>query len=295
MINSSILKNRNNIHVFSHKAMATIFEIVINSDDKSYAEQAAWEAIKELDLLESELSRFIPNSDISKINSLHKGDKIRIGENVFECLLEASKLFEITNGAFNISIGGIIDDYKLGNNSLDDKSLGSKSELILDQNEFSVTLNSESINLDLGGIGKGYAIDKMVEILEDWEITDVFMHGGGSSVKSIGNLEKNNGWPISLSNPQTSYILAEMALYSNSFSSSGLQKGEHIIDPRTGKPVSSKLAAWVITEKAAMSDALTTAVMIMNEDEINELSKNKEVKYLAILTEQDFLEIKKKI
>lgn len=288
MINRKLLENREDMFLCSHKAMNTIFEIVIQTDDKNYAQQASWEAIKELELLELQMSKFIPNSEISKINSLKKNESVRISEDVFNCLIEAYQLFDLTDGAFDISIGEWIDKYKINKTDIDKNP----SKLILSPEEFTVSLDSDFINLDLGGIGKGYAIDRMMEILLDWEIENAFIHGGGSSVKSIGNFENFEGWPISISNPNSAELLAERSLINNAFSSSGIQKGEHIIDPRTGKPALSVTASWIIADKASTADALTTAALILNYNELEILSKQEMISFLAILVNNEFKIIK---
>ncbi|VAX29605.1 hypothetical protein MNBD_IGNAVI01-1744, partial [hydrothermal vent metagenome] len=92
LINNKI--EQENIHRFTHKAMATLYEILIKYNDKLYAEQAAKAAFDEIDRLEEELSRFLPNSEISKINNLKPGEKLLLSEDTFECLVQSQKLFD---------------------------------------------------------------------------------------------------------------------------------------------------------------------------------------------------------
>jgi thiamine biosynthesis lipoprotein len=93
---------------FAHKAMATIFEIFIIADEASYARQAAQEAFNELDRLEQELSRFLANSDIARINSLAANQPLRIGLDAFECLKLSKRIAAETNGAFDVTIGPLM-------------------------------------------------------------------------------------------------------------------------------------------------------------------------------------------
>ena len=90
---------------FSHEAMATVFEVHAVHDDGRYAEQAAQAAFDLVDRLERELSRFIPNSDISRINELAPGERTRVAPTTLECLVIARHAFELTGGAFDVSIG----------------------------------------------------------------------------------------------------------------------------------------------------------------------------------------------
>ena len=93
------------IHRFYHEAMATTFEVTILSEDSRYAQQAARAAFDELDRLEAELSRFIENSDISRINNLAANQPLRIGLATFECLQLSVEIYNDTNGAFDITFG----------------------------------------------------------------------------------------------------------------------------------------------------------------------------------------------
>ncbi len=265
---------------FSHKAMATIYEIYIAHDDGEYAYKAAWEAFTELDRLEQELSRFIENSDISRINQLKKGESARVGPDTFECIKQCAQIYNDTEGAFDITVGHLYECWLNPDKSLRTPEQDEIREalqktgmnlLALDEAEYKVYALADSIYLDLGGFGKGYAIDKMAQLLVEWEIDSAFIHGGTSSTFGLGVPGQERGWPISLSNPRNhNEIYARLNLNNCALSGSGLQKGQHIIDPRYGYPVEGKLAAWASTPDAATSDALSTAFMIMTPDEIQD-------------------------
>lgn len=286
-----------NIYKFSHKAMATFFELIIEHEDKVYAEQAAKAAFDEIDRLEHELSRFLPNSEISLINSLHAGDKFLMSEDTFECLIKANKIFELTNGAFDITVGQYKDKWNDGNINFSDLKDNSQSltsqKFEIDETEFSITVLSKLLNIDLGGIGKGYALDKVCEQLLEWDIQNAFIHGGGSSVKSIGTLQNFNGWPITLSNPNNfNQTIANILIKDFSLSASGVKKGEHIFNSGEGKPIKNRKAAWAIANSAATSDALSTAFMVMDIDSIMEIcSTNDDIK--AMIIEEENSELKR--
>ena len=100
------------IYRFCHKAMSTVFDIFICHDSYSYAFQAASEAFNQLDLIEQDLSRFLENSDISRINRLRPGESTFIGENCMECLTNCEILQKETKGAFNPTVGKIFEHWK---------------------------------------------------------------------------------------------------------------------------------------------------------------------------------------
>jgi thiamine biosynthesis lipoprotein len=254
---------------FSHKSMATIFEVFVIHDDPLYGEQAAQAAFHELDRLEQELSRFIANSDINRINNLRRNQSVRVGLDAFECLKQCAELTRRTHGAFDVSFG-----QNSGLNGLE-----------LDETDFTVTLSADSVRLDLGGFGKGYAIDQMAKLFIEWDIKSVLIHGGQSSVLALDEPLGEKGWPVTLSDPiQTDTILSQIHLNYRALSGSGLQKGHHIFDPRTGKPVEGRLAAWASTPEGAVSDALSTAFMVMSLEEIeNYCSRHPNTQGLVIL------------
>jgi thiamine biosynthesis lipoprotein len=268
------------IHRFGHKAMATMFEIFIQHENAGYAQQAAFEAFNELDRLEQELSRFIPNSDISRINNLAQNETLSLGEAAFECVQQCLRVQEETNGAFDITVGPLVDIWRNPDKS---PRTPSSEELEaarrrvgvqhfkLDEAQFTITLLSEhKAGLDLGAFGKGYAVDRLADFLREWSIETALLHGGTSSIYAMGApFESMNGWPIAINNPwNRAQTVATLALREAAVSGSGLMKGQHLIDPRTAHPVAGPRAAWAATPTAAMSDGVSTAFMIMSKEEV---------------------------
>ena len=154
--------------------------------------------------------------------------------------------------------------------------------MLLNEDTFEVTVLDAHLRIDLGGIGKGFALDKTVEMLKEWGIKSALIHGGRSSVYAFGA-----DWPVSLSDPINKKKIANnITLNGRALSGSGLDKGSHIIDPRNGRTVKNVRAAWAFATSAAASDALSTAFMILSEDELNTFFKHqKDVS--AVLIMQD--------
>ena len=256
---------------FSHPAMATVFEVFCAGSDPAYARQAAQAAFDLVDRLEMEMSRFVDNSDISRINSLTAGQSTQVSPSTMDCLRIAGLAYIETDGAFDISIGSGL------------------ANLELDPDNFSVHLRGDGVRLDLGGIGKGYAIDCMAELLWEWGIERALIHGGLSSVRALESPADNSGWPVTLSMPGggSAPILTRLSVCRQALSGSGIQKGEHIHDLRTDSPVRGRLAAWVSVSAqnrtsygptgggnepkelpATVADALSTAFMILSPEQI---------------------------
>ncbi|NQT01093.1 MAG: FAD:protein FMN transferase [Planctomycetes bacterium] len=265
---------------FCHEAMATTYEIIMVEDDENYARQAAAAAFDEVDRLEGELSRFIENSDIARINNLPANEPLLLGLDAFECLELGCRIYAETNGAFDITIGSLLscwcdEDGDPRRPSQDELNLAREHTgahlLQLDKIEHTIQLSVSPVQVDLGGIGKGYAVDRVAELLRQWSIEIALVSGGYSSVLALEGPVGIKGWPLTLSNPDNhKQILARPCMQGRALSGSGLQKGGHIIDPRTVQPVKGRLAAWASASNAATADALSTAFMIMSPDEIRQ-------------------------
>ena len=270
---------------FSRDAMATTFEILILDKDPKYAAQAALAAFSELERLEKELSRFIENSDISRINNAAANQELVVGLEVFECLQKAEKIYKETGGAFDVTVGSLMNcwldkDKKLLNPGKEEVERAKKRTgmnlLKLDESFYTVTVLSEGVQVDLGGIGKGYTLDKMSEILRQWNIPRALVHGGGSTVLAMQAPGTMEGWPVTMSNPaDRKKRLAKIFMQNCAVSGSGLAYGKHIIDPRKAKPIQGRVSAWSSAPDGATADALSTAFMVMEPDQIERYCKKK--------------------
>ena len=258
------------MHRFQHTAMATQFEIRCTYPDGGYARQAARAAFDAVDRLEQQLSRFVENSDITRINHLSPGGSTIVSYETMQCLQLASLIYAETGGAFDISLG-------TGFETL---------ELVPAEFVVRASLTSPGLTqLDLGAIGKGYAVDRAADVLEDWEIEQVLIDAGSSSVLALEPPAGAEDWPLTISDPgDTGLILAGIGARQRALGASGIRKGDHILDPRNRAPVRSRSAAWVSAPRsvlaaigrqvgvedsaASVADALSTAVMISPAEEI---------------------------
>lgn len=283
---------------FSHEAMATTFELMIVHEDERYARQAAIAAFDEVDRLEGELSRFTENGDVALINNLPAGEPLLLGLDTFECLKISARMFAETDGAFDITIGSLVkcwrnDDGTPRTASEEELELARKRTgmdlLLLDEDEHTVELSVSPVQIDLGGVGKGFAVDRVAELLREWSIETALISGGYSSVLAMEAPEGAEGWPLTLSDPaDRRRVLAMPHLRSGALSGSGVEKGGHIISPRTGRPISGKLAAWSAAPEAATADALSTAFMIMTPEQIERYcAEHPDTRAMMIMHEQD--------
>jgi thiamine biosynthesis lipoprotein len=283
-----------NLRRFRHNAMAATFEVFVVHRDAVYAEQAAWAAFEELDRIEGNLSRFIENSDVSRVNSLAADQPLQLGPTAFECLQTSVEMSVQTKGAFDITIGPLYDCWldkdrtprKPSKKNLDAalKKTGNKF-LVLNESEHTVTLRTSDVHIDFGAVGKGYAADKIAQLLGEWGIKVALISTGQSTILPVGIPDGLAGWPISLSDPADySRLIAKIHLSGKAISASGLRKGLHIINPRSGKPV-TRPGAWSMAKTAAEADALSTAFMVMPANAVRSFcEKHKDTSALLVLS-----------
>lgn len=243
-------------HRLRHQAMNTQFEVVIDHPDASYAAQAARAAFDQLDRLEAKLSRFVESSEISRLNRAAADVPIRLGPDTFDCLTLAQKLFVETAGAFDVTLGS-----DFGSVALDPSTLSARKR------------RSET-EVDLGGIGKGYALDQLITVLQDWDIDRACLIGGGSSVLALDPPSGLPGWPVGVG---TGGGACRIQLCRASLGASGTgAQGEHIMDPADPDRRLPSRRTWVCARSAARSDALSTAFMILPEPAIDPICQSTE-------------------
>jgi FAD:protein FMN transferase len=277
------------LHRFEHEAMATTFEVIVAGQDAGYARSAAAMVFSEIDRLDALLNRHGPCSDVARINALQPGETVRLGADVLECLLLAGKAWADTDGFFDVTTGALIDCWRDARGNLrepDPQELAAArrrvgmQRLLLNPADFTVGLAPDTpgaVTVDLGGIAKGYALDKVDEILGDWDIGNALVHGGTSTALAIGDerpeeMAKGHqrGWRVGVGGRWGNAArLESLVLHNAALSGSGPElKREHILSPISGRPDRRHEAAWARCPSATLADALSTAFLLMTEERI---------------------------
>lgn len=276
---------------FSKRAMASDFEVFLNPDAESDAAEAAVELLEYIDELESQLTIYRPESEISQINRAAGMGPIRVESQLFRLLQHAAELSHRTAGAFDITSGPLSKVWgfyrrqgEMPNDEVLDETMQHIGSKLLEFREETseVTLRDPSMEINLGGIGKGYALDRCAQVMRLAQAKDYLIHAGQSSVIAAGDRidlrdAGKSGWPVGLRHPVwPDRYLCEIVLKNQALGTSGTSRqffyhqGKrygHILDPRTGWPCNGMLSATVITDDAADADALATAFFVLGLDE----------------------------
>lgn len=253
--------------VFELRAMNTLFRIRLpDSRDAAAVAPAIGACFVEVERLEQLLSRYIADSDVSRINALAAGESLFIHEDTHALLLDALSLHTLTGGLFDVTLGAQSLHRQLCGDSEPPPPLGSAG-FSIDPDRPMVTRISAGRDLDFGGIGKGFALDRLATILDEHGVAGALLQAGSSTILAQGL----RPWNISMesSGPSQELPLREAAI---STSGTGIQ-GSHILLPDGTVP---HILPWprvrVMTRRATDADALSTACLLMNEPQLRDFA-----------------------
>ena len=247
--------------LFTHDAMNTTFRVWLPGSNETLARDMARECFEHLDSLEACLSRFIDGSDVSQINHLQAGETLYLSEHTHQCLLAAVDAHARTGGLFDITLGRHIGHRKSGEPGEPPPLTG---RLTIHPDVAAITCEAPGREIDLGGIGKGFALDQLQQLLIDWGAEGALLAAGASSLLAIGP----EPWPVDLTGDSESLRIS-LTNQSLSASGTGIQ-GSHIVHPagEDAMPASPCRRVWVISSTAVLAEIWSTALMLVEPDAI---------------------------
>jgi thiamine biosynthesis lipoprotein len=268
------------------KTMGTTFSIKIVDDknlsiDYSFLESEINEQLKEIN---QQMSTYIKDSEISRFNDYDSTGWFNISYDFASLLKTALEVSSISEGAFDITVGPLVNLWGFGpelknpevpgvKDLLEAKSKTGYKFIEVRVDSPSVKKNKSEIYLDMSAIAKGYAVDKVAELLSSKKIINYMVEIGGE-VRTEGKNNKNESWKIGIETPDSptniqnvisisDYAVATSGDYNNYFEDNGIRYS-HTIDPRTGMPITHKLASvTVIHSNCTLADAYATAINVM--------------------------------
>jgi thiamine biosynthesis lipoprotein len=259
----------------STDAMGATFSIALYGTDRASMEAAADAALTEAHRLDALLSNYKPDSEWSSVNRTAAGNPAKVSAELFHLLAACQQYSRESEGAFDITVGPLmrIWGFYKGSGHLAPKSeveaaLGKIGyrHVHLDAAAQTVSFDTQGIELDPGGIGKGYAVDRMVEILRSKGFTRALVAGSDSSIYGLGAPpDEPRGWEVSIRNPKNSRrSVAQVHLKDMSLSTSGSYEKffqadgrtySHLMDPRTGYPAQGTISVSVLAKRTIDSEA----------------------------------------
>jgi thiamine biosynthesis lipoprotein len=297
----------------SRRAMACEFEVCFPAASHADGTRAALDALDLVEELEEQLSYFRPGSQISRINALAADGPVEVEPWLFELLLLAERIRQETAGAYDITSAPLWEAWGFARRAgrpPNDAELAAARSLVggqmmeLDADASTVRFHRRGMKLNLGGIGKGYALDRCGAKLVESGMRNFLLHGGQSSVLARGGTDGTGigvsgvhcpsphspfpsplYWEIGVSDPRRPgrrlgiLRLADRAIGTTSsqfqsFRHQGRLYG-HVIDPRSGLPAESTLSVTVVAPTAALADGLSTAFAVLGADESREYCRRR--------------------
>jgi FAD:protein FMN transferase len=268
--------------------MGTVFEIVAYDASSARASAAIDDAFQEIVRLDGIMSNYKPESNLSRLNRTTHFHAEAVPTDLYNVIEESIRYSRLSEGKFDITVGPLVNFWKAimrgerAPSSAEEERLrrcvGYEKIVLVPPD--GVELRSPCLQIDLGAIGKGYAVDRAVQVLRSRGISSALVNAGGSTMYGMGSPPGQSAWRVRLRDP-SSRIHPEVMMLENSVSTSeqtapsllGEDSAGHIIDPESGLPVKTTVAVSAVAKTATASDALSTTLLLLGHKKGRELVK----------------------
>ena len=264
---------------YSCQAMACTFNFYLIGDNSGLMDSAVMEAEERLSRLEEQLSFYIEYSDITRINRAPLGEGIRISQDAVDCLLQSFEASARLGGKFHPFLGQANTLHKGQQNELPHlaellvkEAVSSEPVISLDQETNTVVKLRAGPLLDLGGIGKGFALDQLQSLFQEWEIEQGLIECGGSTFLAMQPPSDAGSWGLTIGYENR---VGTISLTANQvLASSGVAfQGSHVIDPSTRSPTCNWNRSYAIAPRAALADAASTGALLLDPKSLEIISQ----------------------
>ena len=262
--------------------MGSTFSLVLYGEDREKLETAASAALDEVRRLDRMLSNYDPASEWSRVNRDAGIRPVKVSPELFQLLSDCMRYSQQSDGAFDITVGPLLNvwGFYKGEGRLPRRQEVADAllrvgyrHLLLDLATQTVRFDRPAMELDPGGIGKGYAVDRMVDVLKQNGVNIALVSAAGSSIYGMGAPpEEAQGWRITIRYPRNPHQpAAAVFLKDTSLSTSGSyekffwaegRRFSHLMDPRTGYPAQGASSVSVVAPQAIYSEAWTKPYFI---------------------------------
>lgn len=270
--------------------------VIINHVTAENPQQVLHEAEDEIKRLNRLLSRFVEESDISRINRQAGRSPVQVSEETFQLLSESLNYSKLSQGLWDITICPLVTLWEEAKKQLTvpsqqmiekDKQLVEYNSVTLNEASNEVFLSKEKQAIDLGGIGKGYAADRIIRVFKEHQVASAFTNFGGN-VSTLGTKPEGTPWNIGIQHPRNPQELIGLVPvidksvvtsgdYQRFYQATDGKKYHHIIDPKTGYPSDSGLiSTTIIAESSTTADALSTITFLAGLEQSKAILKDYE-------------------
>ena len=249
-------------------AMWTMVDIVAYHPSRADAEAAVAKALEEVERLDDVLSNYEPESDISKLVRDARNKAVTVDSSLFEVIEKSVDLSRRSVGKFDVTIGPLLKVWKKAREEerkpTSEEIAAARRCVGFDKIELTppdrILLRSDCMEIDVGGIGKGYAVERAMNILKAAGVKNAIVNAGSSAIAATGTPPGNTGWPVRFlegGSGSRSLLLKDTSIATSE------QTGS-ILDPFTGNPTSERMTVSVLAPSATLSDGLSTALLLMS-------------------------------
>jgi FAD:protein FMN transferase len=262
-------------------SMGCVYAIAAYGADGDAVPRALEEALDEVDRLDRLMSHYRPDSPLSRLNLQAAQGAIRVDAELFDFIAQAMRYSRESDGAFDITVGPLMKAWGFfrgdgrvpapGELAIARQRVG-YGHVLLDPVQRTIRFDVAGVELDLGGIAKGYAVDRVIDLLRKQHIAAALVSAGGSTVYGMGTPPGEDAWMVNVQDPLAPTRVAftaalrdralSVAGTSEKFFEQGRTRYAHIMDPQTGRPVQNVLAVAVLADSGTTGDALDNAVFV---------------------------------
>jgi FAD:protein FMN transferase len=269
--------------------MGTVFEIAAYDESSEHASHAIEKAFQEIVRIDDLLSNYKPDSALSNLNRSAHFHTENVPPDLYLVIDQAVQFSKLSDGKFDISIAPLVNLWKAALRGEGTPSQAQQQEVrgCVGYEKIELTppdrirFRSSCLQLDLGAIGKGYAVDRAVEVLHSLGIRNALVNAGGSTIFAMGSPPNQRAWLVHLRDPSNK-IDPQVMLKDESVSTSeqtapsllGNASAGHIIDPDTGMPLKTVFAVSAVSKTATASDALSTTLLLLGPTKGKAMIKN---------------------
>jgi thiamine biosynthesis lipoprotein len=269
--------------------MGTVFEIAAYDHSPEHASKAIEKAFQEIVRIDDLFSNYKPDSALGNLNRSAHFHTEKVPPDLYRVIEQSMQFSRLSDAKFDISVAPLVDLWKAALRGDGTPTPAQQEEVRgcvgYEKIELTppdqISFRSPCLQLDLGAIGKGYAVDRAAEVLRSLGIRDALINAGGSTILAMGSPPNQTAWLVHLRDPSNK-IDPQVMLKDESVSTSeqtaatllGNDSAGHIIDPGTGMPLKTIFAVSAVSKSATVSDGLSTTLLLLGPTKGRELIKN---------------------